>query len=64
FHAACDNYQFPLGNPVTVGSRITPEGVEYEFGVKSTTPDGEETNALIYVIAPENEAPEFTRVVR
>lgn len=64
FHAACDNYQFPLGTPVSVASRVTPEGMEYEFGVKSTTPDGEETNALIYVIAPENETPEFTKVVR
>lgn len=64
FHAACDNYQFPLGNPVTAASRMTPDGMEYEFGVKSTSPDGSETNAIIYVIAAEGMAPEFTRVVR
>ncbi len=64
FHAACDNYQFPLGNPVSVSSRHTPEGIEYEFGVKSTSQDGSESNSIIYVIAPENESPEFTRVVR
>lgn len=64
FHAACDNYQFPLGNPISVASRKIPEGTEYEYGVKSTTPDGSESNAIIYVIAPEGSLPEFTRVVR
>ena len=64
FHAACDNYQFPLGNPVSVSSRKTPEGTEYKYGVKSTTPDGSESRAIIYVIVPEGSSPEFTRVVR
>lgn len=64
FHAACDNYQFPLGNPVSVSSRKTPEGMEYEYGVKSTAPDGSESNTIIYVIAPKGSSPEFTRVVR
>lgn len=64
FHAACDTYQFPLGNPVSVSSRKTPYGDEYEFGVKSTTPDGNESNAIIYVIASEGETPEFTKIVR
>ena len=53
FHAACDNYQFPLGNPVSVASRNTPAGTEYEFGVKSTAPDGTESNSIIYIIAPQ-----------
>ncbi len=64
FHAACDNYQFPLGTPVSVSSRKTPYGDEYEFGVKSKSPDGNESNAIIYVIANEGETPEFTKVVR
>ncbi len=64
FHAACDNYQFPLGNPISVSSRETPAGTEYEFGVKSTAPDGSESNSIIYVIAPQGQTPEFTRVVR
>lgn len=64
FHAACDNYQFPLGTPVSAASRKTPDGTEYEFGVKSTAPDGSETNAIIYVLAQEGETPEFTKVVR
>ncbi len=64
FHAACDNYQFPLGNPVSVATRNTPAGTEYEFGVKSTTPDGTESNSIIYIIAPQGQTPEFTKVVR
>ncbi len=64
FHAACDNYQYPLGNPVSVASRTTPAGIEYEFGVKSTGPDGSESNSIIYVIAPQGQTPEFTKVVR
>lgn len=64
FHAACDNYQFPLGNPVSVATRETPEGTEYEFGVKSTAPDGSESNSIIYVIASQGQTPEFTKVVR
>lgn len=64
FHAACDNYQFPLGNPVTAAVRQTPYGLEYEFGTKSTGPDGKECNSMIYVIAEDGEVPEFTRVVR
>lgn len=64
FHAACDNYQFPLGNPVSVASRETPDGTEYEFGVKSTAPDGSESNSIIYILAPQGQTPEFTRVVR
>lgn len=64
FHAACDTYQFPLGDPVTVSSRKTPYGNEYEFGVKSTTPDGNVSNAIIYVVAAKGETPEFTKVIR
>lgn len=64
FHAACDNYQFPLGNPVSVANRKIPGGVEYIYNVKSESPDGSESNSIIYVLLPEDGAPEFTRVVR
>lgn len=64
FHAACDNYQFPLGNPEAVSSRKIPGGNEYKFSVKSSAPDGTETASTIYVIAIEGDTPEFTRVVR
>lgn len=64
FNAACGNYQFPLGTPVTSASRQTPEGTEYEFAVKSSAPDGSQSNSIIYVLTTEGQAPEFTRVVR
>lgn len=64
FHAACDSYQFPLGTPETVSSRKVQKGTEYAYGVKSTAPNGSESKSIIYVIAPEGESPEFTKVVR
>ncbi len=64
FHAACDNYQFPLGNPVSVASRKIPEGIEYEFRVESVSPDGSKSSSIIYVLAPEGQTPEFTEVIR
>lgn len=64
FHAACDNYQFPLGNPVSAATRNTPDGTEYKFEVKSTAPDGSPASSIIYVIAAKDQTPEFTRVVR
>ena len=64
FNAACGNYQFPLGTPVTVGSRATPDGTEYKFIVSSFNPDGTESSSAIYVILKEGAEPEFTQVVR
>ena len=64
FQAACGGYQFPLGDPVSVSMRQIPDGIEYEYGVKSTTPDGSESQSIIYVVAAEGETPEFTRVIR
>lgn len=66
FHAACDDYQFPLGTPVTVGKRGTDTGVDYQFTSKGKDWNGEENTFTIYVTVPngENVKPEFTRVVR
>ena len=64
FNAACGDYRFPLGTPVTVAKR-TVDGVEdYRFNVKSQTPDGSETSSTIYVVVPQGSNPEFTQVVR
>ncbi|MBQ3655587.1 MAG: hypothetical protein II956_01910 [Bacteroidales bacterium] len=60
FHKACDNYQFPLGNPVTCGSRERKDGVEYLYNVENQ--DGKQTK--IYVIVKNGATPEFTEVVR
>lgn len=67
FHKACDNYQFPLGTPVKVASRSLPGangGMDYRFEAVSSAPDGSSTSSTIYVIASDDSAPEFTRVVR
>ena len=45
FDAACGNYQFPLGTPVTVGLRKTPSGTDFLFNVKSNGPDGSENTS-------------------
>lgn len=64
FDAACGNYQFPLGTPVTVGKRSYDGMEDYRFEVKSQTPDGNEVSSTIYVIVPQGGIPEFTKVVR
>ena len=66
FDAACSGYQFPLGTPVTVGKRPTPDGTDYKFTAKSRGMNGEEANVVIYVTkgnAPDAK-PEFTEVAR
>lgn len=66
FEAACGNYQFPLGKPLTFGTRDIEEGKEYKFVVVSAGREGEESTSTIYVICYNEEglAPEFTQVVR
>ncbi len=65
FDAACSEYEFPLGIPVSVGSRATSFGTDYKFVVTGQMGD-EETTFLIYItLANDPDAtPEFTRVVR
>ena len=66
FDAACSSYQFPLGTPSTVGKRLTPDGTDYQFMVKSRGFDGREATFTIYVTVSNepNAKPEFTQVVR
>ena len=58
FNAACSDYQFPLGTPVSYGKRITSDGTDYIFKV--------DNNSTIYVVVGNepNSKPEFTKVVR
>lgn len=63
FDEACGDYQFPLGQPVSCGSRETPWGTEYMFMVENGTPDGQVTESTIYVTVSEGKS-EFTQVVR
>jgi len=60
FQQACGDYQMPLGNPVTVGSRPIKGGTEYLYTVEGQ----DSTKSKIYVLAKENTKPEFTQVVR
>ena len=66
FEAACSDYQFPLGTPLTVGSRQTEESTDYKFVVKSRGMNGEEGTSIIYVTVANQDGakPEFTEVVR
>ncbi len=64
FDAACGDYQFPLGTPVTVAKRNYDGTADYCFDVKSQTSDGRETSSTTYVVVPQGGTPEFTQVVR
>lgn len=66
FNAACSDYKFPLGTPLTFGKRTTPEGTDYKFVVRTNTPDGTSAEGMVYVTVPsdENLRPEFTLVER
>lgn len=66
FDAACGDYQFPLGTPVTVGKRVTADGADYKYTVNGKGPKGEETTLTIYVTVGNGEGvkPEFIKVVR
>lgn len=66
FENACSSYQFPLGTPLSVGKRRTPDSTDYKYTVKSRGMNGEETTSIIYVTVPnaDRNKPEFTEVVR
>ena len=61
FEAACGDYQYPLGTPVLVGKRGTPEGVDYIYEVENY---GKKNIVFVTVGHEEGAKPEFTRVVR
>ena len=64
FHAACDSYQFPLGVPVTCGSRQTDSSTDYVFTARNVNEDGTASVSKIYVTVISGRSPEFTQVVR
>jgi flavodoxin len=66
FDAACSDYQFPLGTPISVGTRETSSSVDYLFTVESMGRDGNPAQSKIYVTVPKSAdaRPEFTIVVR
>lgn len=66
FNAACSGYKYPLGTPVSVGKRTTPEGTDYRFTAKSKNSEGNDVEAVIFVTVGKEQGavPEFTEVVR
>ena len=66
FNAACGDYQYPLGPPVTVGRRITSSGTDYRFSASSKDAEGNEILSTIYVTVGNEPGskPEFTSVER
>ncbi len=66
FDAACGDYQFPIGTPVTVGKRATPTGTDYRYTVSSKDAEGNDVEGIVFVTVSNdpNEKPEFTEVVR
>ena len=64
FVKACSSYKFPLGTPVSCGSRKTPKGTDYVFTAESVSPEGITSRSTIFITVEEGSAPEFTQVVR
>ncbi len=66
FDAACGDYQYPLGTPVTVGKRTTSGSIDYRFTVRSKDVNGNDVEATIFVTVGKgaDAKPEFTEVVR
>lgn len=64
FDEACSGYQFPLGTPLTVGKRQTPDGMDYMYTVKGRGQNGDNATSIIYVTVNNGAKPEFTQVVR
>ncbi len=66
FNAACGDYKYPLGTPLTVGKRATSSSTDYCFKAQSKGMDGKDMEITIYVTVGNDEGakPEFTEVVR
>ncbi len=66
FDAACGDYQYPIGTPLTVGKRTTSTGVDYRYTVNSKDPKGNDVEGIVFVTVSNapNVRPEFTEVVR
>lgn len=66
FDAACGDYQYPLGTPITVGKRTTASSTDYRFTAKSKDARGNDVEATIYVTVGNgpDAKPEFTEVER
>ncbi len=66
FNAACGDYKYPIGTPVTVGKRGTSTSTDYRYIVNSKDVNGNDTEAIVFVTVENtpDAKPEFTEVVR
>lgn len=66
FDAACGDYPYPLGKPVSVAGRTTPTSTDYLFTTLTPGADGQEVESQVYVTVSNDEGakPVFTQVVR
>ncbi len=66
FNAACGDYKYPIGTPLTVGKRTVPTGTDYRYTVSSKNAEGNEVEAIVFITVGNNTdaKPEFTEVVR
>lgn len=64
FNEACADYQFPLGTPVSFGSRMTENSTDYMFVALNNDKPGLQSSSIIYVTVVNGEKAVFTQVVR
>jgi len=64
YKEATDGYPFPIGEPVSVGSRPVSEGTDYLFIVRTTSPNGVVSKGKVFVSFREGRPAEFTNVIR
>jgi len=64
YNEATEGYPYPMGEPVSVGSRSVPGGVDYLFTVVGTGPDGAATQGQVFVSRRNGQKTEFTKVIR
>lgn len=62
FEEATAGYPMPLGKAVSVAA--AEDGVHYCFAAEGMGPDGSVASTMVYVVRPEGEKAEFTRVQR
>lgn len=64
YQEATAGYPFPMGEPVSVGSRSVPGGVDFLFITQSADRDGNPVQCKVYVARRNGRPVEFTQVVR
>ncbi len=66
FNAACGDYKYPIGTPLTAGKRTTTQSTDYRYTVNSKDAQGNNVEAIVFITIENtpDAKPEFTEVVR